>query len=575
MASKYRDSFDFMAALPAATRKVVLAAARHLVLPAGTVLFRQGDKADALYLLRSGTLGVYVERHGVQALVALIRPGEIIGEMAVAARTGRSATVSAIRDCQLLRLTPTAFRRLAKKHSSIHAALVQVLAHRLRRTTSGEPPVIEPRVTAFLAASRDVDPEAFARALARHMQAQGYGVHVVAPGDLARTKQTVAELEARYDHLFLCGCDDEECNRLCIRQSDRLVALARAESSPGRGVPRELFDQRTDHQLADLVILHDWPHRNPTHTARWLDALRTNRHFHLRHSEAADWQRLARVIAGRSVGLVLSGGGARAYAHLGVMRALDEADIPIDFIGGASMGGIVAACIAMDWPIAESVERIRRAFVDHNPLSDYSLPLFGLIKGKWVERLLKENFGTTLISDLWRPFFCVSSNLTTAEVEVHRRGRVAEVLRASVALPGILPPVSTRAGVLVDGGVMDNLPVDVMRSLNNGPVIAVDVARDLAITPKWLAKMRSASFISRLLRPPLISILMRAGTVANEFENRQQLANADLAIIPRLGEIDIRNWMVFEKTMDLGYRAAREALETAEARALFRNPRGQ
>jgi hypothetical protein len=101
------------------------------------------------------------------------------------------------------------------------------------------------------------------------------------------------------------------------------------------------------------------------------------------------------------------------------------------------------------------------------------------------------------------------------------------------------------------------------------------VARDLAITPKWLAKMRSASFISRLLRPPLISILMRAGTVANEFENRQQLANADLAIIPRLGEIDIRNWMVFEKTMDLGYRAAREALETAEARALFRNPRGQ
>ncbi len=575
-ASRYRDSFDFMAALPPATRKVVLAAARQFTLPAGTALFHQGDEADALYLLQSGTLGVYVQRHGVQSLVALIRPGEIIGEMAVAARSGRSATVSAIRDCDLLRLTPTAFRRLAKQHSTIHEALVQVLAHRLRRTTAGEPPVIEPRITAFLAASRDIDPKTFAFELADHMRHSGFDVRVVCMGDLDQEGHNVADLETRHDHLFLCGSQtDEAWNRLCVRQADRLVALARAESAPGRGVPRELFDQRTEHQLADIVILHDKPRRNPTHTARWLDAMRANRHFHLRRTEPGDWRRLARVIAGCAVGLVLSGGGARAYAHLGVVRALNEAEIPIDLIGGASMGGILAACIAMDWPIAESIERIRRAFVDSNPLSDYSLPLFGLVRGKKVERLLKEHFGDVLISDLWRSFFCVSSNLTTAEVEVHRRGLVAEVLRSTISLPGILPPVATPTGVLVDGGVMDNLPVDVMRSLNNGPVIAVDVARDLAITPHWLEQMHSASLVSRLLRPPLISILMRSGTVANEFENRQQLSNADLAVVPRLGEIDIRNWTAFDKAVELGYRAAVEALQTAEARAMFKNLRGQ
>ena len=575
-ASRYRDSFDFMAALPAATRKVVLAAARHFALPAGTALFHQGDEADALYLLQSGTLGVYVQRHGVQSLVALIHPGEIIGEMAVAARSGRSATVSAIRDCELLRLTPTAFRRLARQHSSINEALVHVLAHRLRRTTAGEPPAIEPRITAFLAASRDIDPKTFALELADHMRQHGFGVHVVCAGDLDHEGHTVAELETRHDHLFLCGSQtDEAWNGLCVRQADRLVALAGAESRPGRGVPRALFDQRTDHQLADIVILHDKPHRNPTHTARWLDAMRANRHFHLRRNEPGDWRRLARVIAGCAVGLVLSGGGARAYAHLGVMRALNEAEIPIDLIGGASMGGILAACIAMDWPIAESIERIRRAFVDSNPLSDYSLPLFGLVRGKKVERLLKEHFGDILISDLWRLFFCVSSNLTSAEVEVHRRGLVAEVLRSTISLPGILPPVSTPTGVLVDGGVMDNLPVDVMRSLNNGPVIAVDVARDLAITPRWLEQMHSANFVSRLLRPPLISILMRSGTVANEFENRQQLSNADLAIVPHLGEIDIRNWTAFDRAVDLGYRAALEALQTDEAKAMFKNLRRQ
>ena len=576
MTARNRDSFDFMASLPPATRKVVLAAAQRLTLAAGTALFRQGDEADALYLLSSGTLGVYVERHGVQTLVALIRPGEIIGEMAVAAYEPRSASVSAIRDCELLRLTPAAFRRLAKAHSAIHQSLVQVLAHRLRRTTSGEAAVIEPRITAFLAASRDIEPSAFARELAAEMDAAGIDVHVVTGEDVKRGGCNVAELEARHDHVFLCGsAADEAWNASCVRQADRLVALARAESGPGRGVPRALFDQRADHQLADIVILHDDTARNPTRTARWLDAMRANRHFHLRRSEKADWQRLARVIAGRAIGLVLSGGGARAYAHLGVMRALDEANVPIDFLGGASMGGIVAAGIAMDWPIKDSIERIRRAFVDRNPLSDYSLPLFGLVRGKTVERLLKENFGDTLISDLWRPFFCISSNLTTAEIEVHTRGNVAEALRASISLPGILPPVATPRGVLVDGGVMDNLPVDVMRSVNNGPVIAVDVARDLAITPQWLKEMHEASLFSRLMRPPLVSILIRAGTVASEFEDRQQLANADLAIVPPLGGVDIREWRAFDDAVAVGYRTAQLALETEEGKTLLKNLRGR
>ena len=576
MTARYRDSFDFMASLPPATRKVVLAAADRFALPAGTALFHQGDDADALYLLRSGTLGVYVERHGVQALVALIRPGEIIGEMAVAAHVPRSASVSAIRDCDLLRLTPVIFRRLAKAHSAIHRALVQVLAHRLRRTTSGEAPAIEPRITAFLAASRDIEPCDFARELAVEMTAAGLDVRVVTSEDIKRAGCNVAELEARHDHVFLCGsAADEDWNASCVRQADRLVALARAESGPGRGVPRELFDQRADHQLADIVILHDDTARNPTRTARWLDALRANRHFHLRRSVKADWQRLARVIAGHAIGLVLSGGGARAYAHLGVMRALEEAGIPVDFLGGASMGGIVAASMAMDWSMKDSIERIRHAFVDRNPLSDYSLPMFGLVRGKNVERLLKANFGDTMISDLWRPFFCISSNLTTAEVEVHTRGNVAEALRASISLPGILPPVATPRGVLVDGGVMDNLPVDVMRSLNNGPVIAVDVARDLAITPQWLKDMHEASLFSRLMRPPLVSILIRAGTVASEFEDRQQLANADLAIVPSLGGIDLREWRAFDDAVDVGYRSAQLALETDQAKALFKNPRGR
>ena len=239
---------------------------------------------------------------------------------------------------------------------------------------------------------------------------------------------------------------------------------------------------------------------------------------------------------------MFSGGGARAYAHLGVLRAFHESDIPIDFIGGTSMGAIVAACLAMGWSLKELQERIRQSFAETSPLTDYSLPLVGLVRGVKVETLLAHHFGKTRIEDLWLPFFCVSSNLTTARAEVHRAGLLPKALRASVSLPGILPPVVTARGLLVDGGVVNNLPVDIMRETNRGPVVAVDVARDLALTPAWLKQEMARPLIQRLLRPPLVSILMRAGTVSGEQQYRTQIQTADAVIAPALGAIDLRDW---------------------------------
>ena len=140
------------------------------------------------------------------------------------------------------------------------------------------------------------------------------------------------------------------------------------------------------------------------------------------------------MMAGQGVGLVLSGGGARAYAHIGVVRALREAGVPLDVVGGTSMGAIIAACVAMGWDDEELENRIRRAFVETNPLGDYVLPIISLSAGKRVADRLQEHFGETLIEDLHTPFYCVCTDLISGMPYVYRAGKVREALRSTISL---------------------------------------------------------------------------------------------------------------------------------------------
>jgi NTE family protein len=558
MTSRHQEAIDLLEDLPAAARKALLSRERRLTLEAGQPLFEAGEPAEALYIVNKGTLAVYIDRPGTgRHLLALIRQGEVIGEMAVISGGPRTASAVAIRDSELITVPASEFRELQRRYPQLALGLNRLLVRRLRQTSLGGPRS-EPKTNAVIPASQGVDPEDFARRLAEELQRMGAAVHVVPPGDDDTSPPDLARLEAAHDHVFLCGhLQHREWSDMCARQADRIIALVPAEGSLDARFPRTLLAQRATHQLANLVLLHRSPADRPLRsTGQWLDTLNPSRHFHLRAKAKRDWQHLARVIAGTSVGLVLSGGGARAFAHIGVLRAIEDAQIPIDFIGGSSMGAIIAACHASGWSSETILERFRASAITKNPLSDYSLPLIGLVRGHRVERLLESAFGDTHIPDLWRPYFCVSTNLTTATVHVHRRGRLRDALRASVSLPGILPPVSTPEGVLVDGGVMDNLPVETMRVVNHGPIVAVDVTRDLAITPQWLKEVQSASLLSRIMNPPIVSILMRAGTVSNEDRARNQLDAAELVITPPLGDIDIRDWKAYDQAVEIGRRHA-------------------
>jgi NTE family protein len=265
---------------------------------------------------------------------------------------------------------------------------------------------------------------------------------------------------------------------------------------------------------------------------------------------------------------VLSGGGARAFAHIGAVQALRDAKAPFDFIGGASMGATIAAGLAIGWNQEEMDRRMHQAFVDTNPLDDMAFPMLAMTTGKKVDRRLEEHFGEVLIEDLPTPYFCVSSNLTTGSYHLHKRGLLRQALRASISLPGILPPVLMDGGVLVDGAVMRSYPADIMRAWHNGTVVGVDVTRARGIDPRTLEHpMSLARFIltgAWRRGPPIVSIMMRSATITHAGELAQGRAATDLLVIPQPHGVEIRDWKAYDQAVDAGYQSMTEALARLE-----------
>ncbi len=547
----------------------IMAAAMKVKIQAGDDLFRAGDEGNALFVLLRGSLGVYIQGpSGYPQLFAIIKPGETVGEMAVISGEERSATVTAIRDSELIKLSASEFHRLVKSEPAISHELNRMLVHRLQQAANQHGLQLEPKTIAILPANNASETELVCANLCRTLDSENIS-HLLYTSQCDNGEiKGLAEIEARHDLVLFQGKHDSPgWNEKIARQADRIMVIANGRERPFTNLPMPILHQRARHQLLDLVIVHDQCNELPKNTNRWLKKIPVNRHFHICEANA-DWQHLARILTGRGLGLVFSGGGARAYAHIGVLKAVHELGMTVDFIGGSSMGAIIAACHARGWDFAESKRRIYNTFVRTNPLSDYTLPILSLVRGKKVERLLHENFGDARIIDLWKPFFCASSNLTSGLVHIHRKEKVWRALRASIALPGILPPIASKHGILVDGGVLDNLPVDVMRGINRGPVIAVDVAREHALDRDWLRNENKLPWYKKLVSPPIMTILMRAGTVGGEANNRQQIGRADLTITPPLGGIEIRQWDAFDQAIEIGYLDALARLKAARSSLL-------
>jgi NTE family protein len=367
--------------------------------------------------------------------------------------------------------------------------------------------------------------------------------------------------------LYQADFEPSNWTRLCLRQADRLVLLVHAAHSVVPHSPvieSKLQDSRR--VPCELVLFHDGDRvtaagDTPELLKRFDGLLAHN----VRGAVPHDLRRLARLLSGRALGLVLSGGGARGFAHIGVIRALREAGIELDLFGGTSMGSIVAAGAALEWSDEELRERLRVAFSDSNPVSDYTIPMIALVRGRKASRALHQYFGEQRIEDSPCSFFCVSSNLSTGRLKVHRTGPIWRALRASTSIPGVLPPVVDGSDLLIDGGFLNNLPFEIMREMRRGQIVAVNVSRDRTIQatiddldrrPLW-----QLAGHARRGTPNIITVLMAAGTLSGMLKSKAWRDSVDLLIEPSMATVSMLDWKSFDAAVEAGYRTAMEVLE--------------
>lgn len=568
------DGVGLFAGLAPAERSAICDHGEWYSLPGGHVLFAQGEPGDALYVVLRGALAVVrVAPDGVRRRMARVRAGEVVGEMALVTGRERSASVIAERDCEILRLDRAAFEALVRRHPEAMLRVTRQIVMRLEsiQDQPGGAPPPRPRSIVLLPLGPMRDCTALRRDLARAMRLYGRVAEIGEAEGGGRQTDWFHDIETANDYVLYQADDGAgPWSRLCLRQADLVLAVADADDlAAERRHPLEAVALERGLGL-ELVLIHPHDRLAPGGSDVFLDGRGVALHHHVRAGDWGDAARLARQMTGHAVGVVFSGGGARGFAHLGVLRALAEAGVPVDMIGGCSIGGIIGATAAMQWEAFEAEPRLRRAFVERNPVGDFTLPLVALTAGRRVTRLLRDAFGERRIEDLWLPYYCVSSNLTTGQVAVHRDGPLWQRLRASVAIPGVMPPWVDPAGtVFADGGVLDNLPVTPMRQLARGAVIAVDVGEAVAFTApgarpeeSWLERL---VFRRRPHLPSIFQVLLRAGTVKSPAGDLLGQGLADLLLRPPLESVDFLDWKAFDRAADIGFVHARAQLEQAPA----------
>ncbi len=578
-------STGIFSVLDEATLKAVESTLEPVHVPGGEILIRQGEPGDCLYVLIYGRLLITITNEkGEDEVIGEVARGEVVGEMAVLTGEPRSATARAIRDSELVRFSKEAFEHVIDSNPQAMMMVARQLVTRLKRARQPYP---RTRLNTIAIVSLDpgLPVSDFSSRLAAGFAKSGTTVHLNSQllkrefGEDAAGLETGAIrpkvnawLDARESAckyvLYEADPSFTPWTNHCVRQADRILLVARAASRPEIGRGGEELQRLCTAKTAvrkSLILVHPDQAARASDAKKWLDAVPDHEaHHNLRSGAQADYDRLARLLTGEAVGVVLGGGGARGLAHVGVLRALEESGIPVDAIGGTSMGSVIAAQYALGLRYPEMLAINKKGWVDLDPFKDKTIPIMAVLSCKKLDRMLSMMFGDARIEDLWLKFFCVSANLTQASMNVHTEGPLLRAVRSSLAIPGVAIPVFDHGDLIVDGGVLNNLPGDVMGKICGGSVIVVDVSaqKDLSIDPAiikppspWQILWSRVNPLAGVIDAPnILAIMMRTIMIGSMHNSKMVAQQADLYLRPPIDKHGMFDWKAIHQIVDTGYQ---------------------
>jgi NTE family protein/lysophospholipid hydrolase len=552
--------------------------------PANTLLYQKGVTSTELCIVVDGRFQVAKMVDGERIMLDVIGRGETIGEIGVLCDTVRMVDIMAVRDSIVARLSRESFEKILLSFPlEINRAFSKNIAARLshKKTNAREietftialvvlsPAIVAREIAECLAtelkhngSTSVVDSEMIDRAFGRKATAQTDFNHV---GNNALL-HWLAEWEIAHKNVIYVV--DPEINNWtlrCLREADHIIFVSDANDSPaiGQFETQILKEIEIASKKKTLLIMHNPLQQVPMGTSEWLQMRKMGMHHHVRYQNASDFGRVARFLIGKAVGLVLGGGGARGFAHVGILRALEELKIPIDLIGGNSMGAIIAAQSALQWNHNDMIKRTLQLCMGGD---NFTLPIISLLSGKKMSRGLYDMFGEIQIDDLWHHFYTISCNISRATVVTHDSGSLLTAVLNSNSPPGLFPPQIWNGDLHVDGALLNNVPVDVMRKYNEGgTVIGVDVnEREELLNNTDISRGISGwdilfnklnPFSEKMHLPNMIGILNRASIIGGLSQRKKMMDGyADLYLQPPVNAYSLMDYKNAAKIAESGYQ---------------------
>ena len=462
------------------------------------------------------------------------------------------------------------------------------------------------------------------------------GRHAFSRMGKLKLSQYLADLEERYGMLLYIADTNvtSPWTQTCISQADCILLVGLAEGSPGMGEYEGFLLGMKTTARKELVLLHVDRYSTPGLTRKWLRnrlwingghhhiqmAFRTNTepaHPQVKRFSTAlkqrvqvlqaeiqkytsrrirqtplysadtpfkgDFHRLARRLCGKSVGLVLGGGGARGISQIGVIRALEEAGIPIDIIGGTSIGAFIGALYARDADVVPMYGRAKKFAGRMGSMWRFALdltyPSASYTTGHEFNRGIFKTFGDSQIEDFWLDFYCNTTNISKSRSEYHNSGYVWRYVRASMSLAALIPPMCDEGSMLLDGGYVDNLTVAHMKSLGAETIFAVDVgslddnlpqAFGDSLSGAWALLNRWNPFSSFPNPPTLSEIQARLAYVSSvDALERAKTSPGCLYMRPPIDPYGTLDFGKFDEIYRVGYEYGKEYLASLRDKGLL------
>lgn len=548
----------------------------------GEILFTLGQPAEYLYIVALGRLRATRPDGTIAGDITRLEP---VGEIGLLSGEPHGAEVHALRDSLVLRIPRDGLIDFVTTYPAALLEMTRVIVHRLRRNQRQAllDTARSSQSLAVIPAHKGIDIAAATHALRQALEACGMPVQCL---DVARVEETMGagaaerllsdpdthqklmnwldENEHGDTHLLYCATSEEQAwTECCLRQCDRVLVLADAARQPASSAVLDTLRRLRLRVSVELLLLRpDGAVAGDVNG--WRSQVGASNHYFLRPDSPRDHISLVRQLTGRGLGLVLSGGGARGFAHIGLMRALEELNIPVDLAGGTSMGAFFSALIACGHSSAEMQQIARETFVDHNNLNDYVLPRISLIRGRKFLNALRHVFGASRIEELRMPYFCVSTNLTRATTMVHDNGILSTWVGTSMAIPGVAPPVAYKGDLLVDGAVTNSLPTDVMQELGRGLIVASDVSTEAGLNAPDIEGPDPEALLRRdgnKAQVSLIDILFGGMALTSESGVRLRASRADLYLRMPVAGIALFAWKRLDEIVERGYEHAMVRLQ--------------